>query len=174
MKQISWCALAVALALAPSGCKQKKSETGAGTAPAPMASIVRMNDSRVAGQLLSGFYGIENGAWRWTAKQFTLALATPAGAAQRGAVLELKLTVPPVTIQRLQKVELSANVNGSALPAETYTEPGQFSYRREISGAVLAGNSARIAFQLDKAMAPSGADLRELGVIVSSASLQAK
>ena len=54
-------------------------------------------------QLVSGFYGIETGAWRWTGKQFAVALGTPAGAAQKGAVLELKLTVPPVTIEKLKR-----------------------------------------------------------------------
>ncbi len=175
MKRILWCALAAVLVLAPSGCKQKKAETpGAATAGTPMASTVRMNDARVAGQLVSGFYGIENGAWRWTGKQFTVALATPAGAAQRGAVLELKLTVPPVTIEKLQSVALSGSVNGSTLAAETYSQPGQYSYRREIPAAALTGDPTKIAFQLDKAIAPSGADLRELGIIVSSAGLRAK
>jgi hypothetical protein len=174
MKRILWCALAAVLVLAPSGCKQKRAETGAGAVATQLAGTVRMNDARVAGQLVSGFYGIENGAWRWTGKQFTVALATPAGAAQRGAVLELKLTVPPVTIEKLQSVALSGSVNGSALAAETYSQPGQYSYRREIPAAAITGDSTKIAFQLDKAIAPSGADLRELGIIVSSAGLQAK
>ena len=39
---------------------------------------------------------------------------------------------------------------------------------------LLAGESVRVSFRLDKAMPPGGGDRRELGVIVLSASLTAK
>lgn len=172
MNRLSWCLLAAALALP--GCKQKKSESqpaAAETAPR-LASTVEMGDARVAGQLTSGFYGIENSAWRWTGKQFALNLATPPGAGRNGAVFELKLTVPPVTIEKLQSVTLSGSVNGAPLAPETYTRPGQYSYRRELPPSAVSGNSVNAALQLDKAMPPAGGDLRELGIIVSAASLQ--
>ncbi len=175
MKQLSWFVLAAALVLAPSGCKQQKVRTSAAEDAAPrLASNVRMGEGRSAGHLVSGFYGIENGAWRWTAKQFTLLLGTPAGAAQRGAVLEIKLTVPPVTIEKLQSVTLSGMVNGAALSPETYTKPGQYSYRREIPAAAITGDPTKASFQLDKAMPPAGGDARELGIIVTAAGLEAK
>jgi hypothetical protein len=176
MTRLSCCALAAALALALPGCKQRKVETrpSGGEAASRLATTVHTNDARSAGQLLSGFYGIENGAWRWTGKQFTVALGVPAGAAQKGAVLELKLTVPPVTIEKLQSVTLSGSVDGAALAPETYTKPGQYSYRRDIPATALKGDSAKASFQLDKAMPPAGADLRELGIIVSAAGLESK
>ena len=40
--------------------------------------------------------------------------------------------------------------------------------------ALLAGGSVRVDFQLDKSMPPSGADLRDLGVVVLSAGLGLK
>ncbi len=163
------------LVLATPGCKQRTVETRpAAGEPARLATTVHTNDARSAGQLLSGFYGIENGAWRWTGREFAVALGTPAGAAQKGAVLELKLTVPPVTIEKLQSVTLSASMNGAALAPETYTKPGQYSYRRDIPATALSGDSAKVNFQLDKAMPPAGADVRELGIIVSSAGLESK
>jgi hypothetical protein len=176
MKQLSWFVLTAGLVLAPSGCKQQKPRTRVAVEDAVprLSTTVRMADARAAGQLVSGFYGIENGAWRWTGKQFTLELGIPAGAAQRGAVVEVKLTVPPVTIEKLQSVTLSGTVNGSALSPETYTKPGQYSYRREIPPAAFTGDSAKASFHLDKAMPPAGGDARELGIIVSTAGLQAK
>lgn len=176
MKQLSWCALAAALAFAPLGCKQQKVATRPTVeeTASRLASTVHMGDARSAGQLLSGFYGIENNAWRWTGKRFTVALGTPAGAAQKGAVLELKLTVPPVTIEKLQSVTLSGSVNGTALAPETYSRPGQYSYRRDVPASALAGDTVKASLQLDKAMPPAGADARELGIIVSSAALVSK
>ena len=55
---------------------------------------------------------------------------------------------------------------GSALPPETYTTAGDYFYVREIPASLLTGDSLRVDFQLDKAMPPSSADIRELGIIV--------
>ena len=48
-----------------------------------MQSVLNMGDPKVESQLVTGFHGIEAGAWRWTEKQFTVALRTPFGAARR-------------------------------------------------------------------------------------------
>jgi hypothetical protein len=96
------------------------------------------------------------------------------GAAQKGATLQLRLTVPAVVIEKLTTITLSATIGGSALPPETYTQPGDYTYTREVAPALLAGESVRVDFQLDKSMPPSGADLRDLGVVVLSAGLQSK
>jgi hypothetical protein len=124
--------------------------------------------------LVAGIYGLEAGAWRWTAKQFTVVLHPPSGSAQNGGKLQLKLTVPAVVIEKLKTISLSAAANGSALPPETYTQTGDYAYTRDVPAGALTGESVRIDFQLDKAMPPSGGDLRELGIIVLSASLESK
>ena len=122
----------------------------------------------------TGFHGIEAAAWRWTEKQFTVALRPPFGASQKGAKLTVKLTVPPVTIEKLKSVSLSATAGGSALPPETYTTPGDYVYVRDIPASLLTGDTVRVDFQLDKAMPPSGADMRELGIIVLNIGLESK
>jgi hypothetical protein len=43
-----------------------------------------------------------------------------------------------------------------------------------VAPALLAGESVHVDFQLDKSMPPSGADLRDLGVVVLSAGLGLK
>ena len=102
-----------------------------------------------------------------------MALRPPFGAAARGALL-LSLTVPPVIIEKLKNVSLSASVDGSPLPPETYTQPGPYTYKRDIPANLLTPDSVQVDFQLDKAMPPAGADKRELGVVVNSVSLEAK
>ena len=76
--------------------------------------------------------------------------------------------------EKLFTVALSANAGGSALPPETYTTAGDYLYVREIPASVLTGETLRVDFQLDKAMAPSGADIRELGIIVLNIGLESK
>ena len=167
--------LACALLIAPLGCKRKKpihvqSEDGSAT----VASTVHMGDARSESQLVSGFYGVEGGAWRWTARQFTVVLQPPFGSAQKGAQLELDLTVPPVSIEKLKTLSLSASINGTAFPPETYTQPGSYTFKRDVPASLLTTDAVRIDFQLDKAMPPAGADLRELGVVALRAALVPK
>ena len=139
-----------------------------------MASAVNMGDPKTEAQLVSGFYGLEAGAWRWTAKQFSVVLHPPSGSDQKGARLQLKLTVPSIVIERLKAISLSATVNGGVLPAETYSRPGGYLYVRDVPPAALTAEAVRIDFQLDKTIPPGGGDLRELGIIVLSVALEGK
>ena len=167
--------IVVALLVAPIGCKRKKVRVGATDEDTPkMMSVLNMGDPKVEPQLIKGFHGIEAAAWRWTEKQFTVALRPPFGSSQKGARLTVKLTVPPPTIEKLKTVSLSATAGGSALPPETYTTVGDYVYVRDIPASLLTGDSLRVDFQLDKAMPPSGADIRELGIIVLSIGLESK
>ena len=173
--RLSCSLLAMALVLAPIGCKSKKVRVGATDEETPkMQSVLNMGDPKVESQLVTGFHGIEAAAWRWTEKQFTVALRPPFGASQKGAKLTVKLTVPPVTIERLKSISLSATAGGSALPPETYTTPGEYLYVRDIPASVFTGETVRVDFQLDKTMPPSGADRRELGIIVLNIGLESK
>ena len=174
---LRWCcsALLVTLAFAPLGCNRKQTVVQtAGQGAARMASTVHMGDPRTAAQLITGFYGIEDRAWRWTGRSFSVALATPFGAAQKGAILKLRLTVPPVIVEKLKTISLSATIGATALPPETYTQAGEYTYTREVPPALLTGDAVRVDFQLDKSMPPSGADLRDLGVVVLNVGVESK
>ena len=164
--------LMAALFLSPA-CKRKKVNVGTDEETPRMMSSLNLGDPKVEPQLVRGLHGIEAASWRWTEKQFTVALRPPFGAAQRGAKLTVKLTVPQVTIDKLKTISLAAAVGGSSLPPETYTTAGEYFYVRDLPASLMAGDSVRVDFQLDKAMPPSGADVRELGIIVFSIGLEA-
>jgi hypothetical protein len=167
------CALLLTLAIAPLGCKRPRAHAQQAAEETPrMASMVHVGDPKMAAQLVGGFYGIEANAWRWTARRFAVALRPPLGAAAKGAVLTLKLTVPPVVIEKERSVTLSAAIGGSALPPETYSKAGEYTYRRTVPAGALGGDTVRVDFELDKAMPPSGGDERELGIVVLSAGLE--
>jgi len=137
-----------------------------------LASVVRTSDASQAPQLLNGFYGIENNSWRWTAKQFSVLLRPPMGAAQSGARLDLAFTIPQAALDRAKSLTLSASVEGVGLPSETYTRAGQCVYKRDVPASAITKDALRIQFSLDKSIPPAGADRRELGVIVASVALE--
>lgn len=166
--------MAAALVLAPAGCRRKKAQAVTDEEAPRMMSVVNVADPKTEPQLIKGFYGVEAGAWRWTERQFAVVLRPPVGAAQKGARLTVKLTVPPPTIEKLKAISLSASVAGTALQPETYTTPGDYLYVRDLPPTAFSGDTVRIDFQLDKAMPPSGGDIRELGIIVFSIGLEGK
>ncbi len=157
--------LAFSLAFAPPGCKRSKTAA---------ASVISMGDPQAAAQLASGFYGVEQGAWRWTKGDFSVLLGAPADAARKGAVLRVRLTAPPQLIAKLANITLSASVNGQRLPPETYSVAGTYTFIRDVPGSLLEDNPVKVDFQLDKVMPPAGEDIRELGIVVLSIGLEPK
>jgi len=174
MKRALGVALLAAVLWAPAGCHKKKgaaSEAAVEEGPRT-ATMVTLGDPKSAPQLVSGFYDIEGGAWRWTGKQFTVELGVPFDAGQKGAALELNFTVPDVVIAKSKTVTLAASVDGKALPPETYSQPGQYTYSRNIPPALLHAATVKVAFTLDKTIQPGGGDQRDLGIVAASIGLK--
>ena len=164
----------MSFAFAPLGCKRHQRRVLT-TEEAPMlASVVATADPHLSRQLVTGFYGVEQNAWRWTTGRFSVVLRPPASAATKGATLEMKFAVPEASINKLKAVTLSAYINGTPLPPETYSKPGQFTFSRDIAPGTLSGDVARVDFSVDKTMPPTAADGRELGVVVSMVGFQSK
>jgi len=171
--------LVLFLAGSGSACKSKRkaqpdqavavSHVGVGAVPAQL----EMRDPAAASQLLKGFYKSE-GSWRWTAGQFSVLLGIPKGAATSGGVLKLHFTIPQVVLDKLHQQTLSASIHGKPLGPETYTTQGAQTYSRPIPAELLTGQGVEVDFTVDPVLPPSGADMRELAVIASSISLEAK
>ncbi len=109
-------------------------------------------------QLLDGWHILENGAWRWTARRFGLAIAP---GDQR---LSLKVTVPsnlelPLT--------LTARAAGAVIATHTLTRSGDF----ECTQLVPPGAEVLVEFELDRALPPDAADARERAIIVRAIEL---
>ena len=139
-----------------------------------LVSTVHVADPATSQQLLKGFHSVEQNAWRWTMGKFSVLLRPPRTAAEKGAVLQLKLAVPDPVISKLKNVSLSASINGVALPAETYSQAGEFTYSREVPAKALQGETVQVDFALDKFLPPGAADARELGIVVSMVGLEPK
>jgi hypothetical protein len=140
----------------------------------PALSVVNVAQPRTDRQLLSGFHEVEGGAWRWTMGKFAVALEPPPGAAQNGATLELKFTMPGSVIERRKTVTLSAWVERTPLAPETYTKAGKYTYTREVPASALVMSPVKAAFALDNFLKAGEVDPRELGLVVASVGLAAK
>ncbi len=170
--------LAVALLLA--GCASNEpdlaspeNETAQGATPDGLLSSAHMGDPRAAPQLLEGFYGLEQGVWRWTAKKFVVALQAPSGVEGQNTELEFSFTLPESVISRLKQIKLTARVNGTEVGSETYAQPGEYVFTKPVpAGLLRGGEAAKVEFELDKALPPGEADKRELGLVAVSVALK--
>jgi hypothetical protein len=139
-----------------------------------IASALKMNDAATSQQLLKGFYGLEGGAWRWTAKNFSAMLRPPLASAQRGATLTLAISIPPVVIDKLSAVTLTASSGSTKLKSETYSKPGSYTFSADVPPDLLVKEAINIDFALDKAIPAGSADSRELGIIATGIGLESK
>lgn len=139
-----------------------------------LASVIHVADPRVAPQLVSGFYDVEQNSWRWTKSKFAVTLRPPAGAAQKGATLQVKFNLPEPVTAKVGAVTVSAKVAGTALPPETYAKPGESTFSRDIPASLLNSNAVKVEFALDKFLPPGSVDQRELGIIISTIGFEAK
>jgi hypothetical protein len=144
------------------------------SAPAGLASSLKMGDPAASQQLGKGFYGLEGGAWRWTAREFTATLHPPAGAAQRGGTVTLSISIPPVVIDKLGSVTLTASIAGTKLKPATYSKAASFTYSADVPADLLGKDAVNVDFSLDKALPPGTTDTRELGVVATAVGLEAK
>ena len=159
------------------GCKSSQLDLTNRTEeePAPrLAAKVETADPRTVPQLVSGWWYVEDNAWRWTARRFAVILRRPIGAARAGALLRLNLALPDVIFSRFKEVTLSATIQDKPLAPETYRRPGAALYTRDIPANLLSTPSVRVDFELDKALPPNQADKRELGVIARNVSLETR
>jgi hypothetical protein len=146
----------------------------AASATAPMASVIQMGDPKAQPQLLHGFYNIESNTWRWTMGKFGVALRPPRNASVRGAILHLKFVLPESVLSKIKTTSISAKVDGVPLARETYTQPGEFDYSREVNANLLSGDVVNVEFSLDKFLPAGMVELRELGVIATSVGFEVK
>jgi hypothetical protein len=100
-----------------------------------------------------GWHAMEDSSWRWTERVFSVLLKPTASA----TTLRFRFTtIGPVRIQ--------AAVNGTCLPGCEYSSSGEHTYIQPIPR--FTSDHVSIRFELDKALEPSPADRRELGVQV--------
>lgn len=139
-----------------------------------IASVVHVADPRTAPQLLSGFYDVEQNSWRWTAGKFAVSLRAPAGAARKGATLQLKGSFPEAVFKKVGSSTLEARIGGTVVGTETLSKLGEFVFEKDVPGNLLTTNPIKVEFSLDKFLPPGTVDKRQLGIVATSIGFESK
>jgi hypothetical protein len=132
----------------------------------PPANVIAMGDVRRASQLLGGFSGIEAEAWRWTAKNFQVRLGLAPAAAQK-ARLKFDFSFPQSSLDKLGPTTLTASQGGQVIGTYDIKSEGPHSFETTFTPSAQQQNYVEVTFSLSKAIPPSGAELRELGVVAT-------
>src|ERR1017187_6128614 len=113
-----WVVVAATATLFAAGWGCKKQEDTALDQHLPPLSAISVGQPRAERQLLDGFWYVENNAWRWTKHSFSVRLMPPPGAAQKGATLDFRFTLPDSVIDHRKSVTLYATVGDVPLPPQ--------------------------------------------------------
>ncbi len=116
---------------------------------------------------VEGFYQAEAGGFRWTKRQFALTFSG-SGAAR----LILQLYIPDASIQKLGTITMTARLGDHDLAPETFRRSGEYTFERDVPAGWMKPEGNRFDFALDKSLAPTAQDGRELGIVVVSAVLE--
>jgi hypothetical protein len=116
-----------------------------------------------------GFYQAEAGGFRWTKRQFALTFSG-SGAAR----LILQLYIPDASIQKLGAITMTARLGDHDLAPETFPKSEEYTFERDVPAEWMKPGGNRFDFALDKSLAPTAQDGRELGIVVVSAALEAR
>jgi hypothetical protein len=165
-------ALAAALLFATACHRKDKVRVETDEGPPHPSMFVSVSDPKTAPQLLDGFYGLEGNSWRWTAGHFSVLLGAPPVAARNGGVLKLDMTIPKPLIDLVKTTTLTVRIHGEKLPPESITQPGSFTFVRDVPPSLFDGDPVKVEFSLDRYIPAGKVDTRELGLIVSSISME--
>ncbi len=151
------------------GCKRKHHPNPSATIEeeSELASSISVAEPRDASQLLSGFYNLEQNAWRWSMKKFAVTLAPPLNGALRGATLELQCSLPDVIAAKMLGVLVTPTVGAVKLAPVRIDKAGDQVLKFDVPIEPLKQEAIVVQFELDKAIGPDSADSRELGLVVS-------
>ncbi len=175
MRKLILSAVLLALAAAPA-CKRKRHPNPMATIEeeTPLSSTVSMSDAAASSQLLSGFHTLEQGAWRWSMKRFSVSLAVPEPARTRGGRLELKITLPEAIAPPMLGAQVTASIGGRKLPAYQVARTGEQVAAFDVPPELLSAMAIVADFELDRAMPPREGESRELGLIITQVSLASR
>ena len=139
-----------------------------GAKPPEMLSYLQLGDIRSRAQLVSGWYAIEDGAWRWMAPE---AEATLRPLPDQAVQFELQLFFPPDFMRRAgSPVAVSVILNGKPFTSAMYFEPGGHTLAKrvppELLGELFTWPTTRVSIRVNPYVPPNATDQRALGAVV--------
>lgn len=129
-----------------------------------LMSYLNLGDIRSRPQLVSGWYAIEDGAWRWMAPEAEATLRPPLDGPVQ---FELQLFFPPDFMRRAgSPVTVSVMLDGKPFTKAIYYEPGGHRLAKLVPRELLTWPTTSVSISVNPAMPPTGSDQRELGAVV--------
>jgi hypothetical protein len=120
-----------------------------------------------------GFYGLEAGAWRWTAQEFEVVLQVPPDVRRKGGFVTLQGTILPEAV-RNGPLTIAATLPQGPLAPQSFEKPGEVIYRADVRPENLPpSDRVLVRFTLNRTFRVPG-DQRDLGIIASVISLRSK
>jgi hypothetical protein len=133
-------------------------------APPELLSYLHLGDIRTRAQLVSGWYAMEDGAWRWMSNQ---AEATLRPLPNRAQQFELQLFFPPDFMDRAgAPVTVSVRLNGRPFTSAFYYAPGGQTLAAPVPPELLTQPVTRVTIRVSPSIRPTAKDLRTLGAVV--------
>ena len=136
--------------------------TQAGDARAFILAKSRMAAPPCGFRLLRGWHEMEDDAWRWTERAFSIEVDT--FAPLRPATLRFVFHLPEVVFATAPSLTLAVRINGTPLASGIYSTPGEHEYIGTLPA--LDAGIATVDLELNHAIAPTDLDRRELGLLV--------
>lgn len=168
----SLCCFSATLLLAASGCSRPSATTPAMPTfdpKAPKVFEMLVADRTYNKRLLRGFYEGTEG-WRWTGRQFAVALDVPPPA-DAPTFVELDFGAPVELMNDVHTVTVSGRVNGTGVGKAKYTKEGRYVLRLMLPPQAVKKSPALVEFELDRAAKEPGSG-RERGLIVVNVALK--
>jgi hypothetical protein len=129
-----------------------------------LLSYLHLGDIRSRAQLVSGWYAMEDGAWRWMSNQAEATLRPLSVAAQQ---FELQLFFPPDFMDRAgTPVTVSVRLNGKPFTRAFYYAPGGQTLSAPVPPELLTQPVTRVTIRVSPSIRPTAKDLRTLGAVV--------
>ena len=113
-------------------------------------------------QLVAGWFLPESSGWRWTERCFSFACDLPLSSKTE---IRMEIFVPEAYFETGKSLQLEACIDCKNVPPIVFQKPGAHVYSVQLQPKT---NPTRFEFTLERSLPPSGADRRELGIIVSS------
>lgn len=90
-----------------------------------------------------------------------------------GAWVVLNFTLPEALLAQLKQLTVAAKVGDATLEAQTFSTPGEHTYRHEAPASAFNKDVMGVSFTVDKSMRPPN-DERNLSLVVTAVGLESK
>jgi hypothetical protein len=134
-----------------------------------LGPFVRMNQINAEEHFVSGVYGLEAGAWRWTGRQAVLRLQLKEAA---GLKYAMKFAVPREVLAHRSPLRLRVLLNGKLWEQLEYEKDGIYDFEKPVPPDLLKPQAENLVALEVEAPLPARAGGHELGLILVQAGFQ--